>query len=102
MPNLELLKKSINLKSSLIFTGACFLGLATLNLVSTNTLCTEGITVSEAETKTLKLEKENHTLTIKIEEATQLKNIESMAMERGFVRSKNIVFVQDAPTFAQR
>jgi len=79
-----------------------FIGLATINLIGTNALATEGIAVSEAETKTLKLEKENQIISVKIEEASQLKNIEVLAENRGFVRSKNVVFIPTPPTFAQR
>ncbi|HAS69110.1 MAG: hypothetical protein UV06_C0006G0007 [Candidatus Collierbacteria bacterium GW2011_GWA2_42_17] len=79
-----------------------FIGLAVTNLIGTNALSTEGIAVSEAETQTLKLEKENQIISVKIEEASQLKNIEVLAENRGFIRSKNIVFVPTAPTFAQR
>lgn len=83
-------------------TIICFIVMASLNLIATNTLATEGVSVSEAETKTLSLEKENQELTIKIEENSQLKNIEQVALERGFIRSKNVVFVPTPPTFAQR
>lgn len=79
-----------------------FISLAAINLVGTNALATEGIAVSEAETKTLKLEKENQQISVRIEEASQLKTIEALAENRGFQRSKNIVFVPTPPTFAQR
>lgn len=79
-----------------------FVGLAAINLIGTNALATEGIAVSEVEAKTLKLEKENQIISVKIEESSQLKNIEILAETRGFIRSKNIVFVPTPPTFAQR
>ncbi len=79
-----------------------FVGLAALSLVGTNALATEGVAVSQAETKTLSLEKENQEISVKIEEASQLKNIESLAESRGFIRSSNIVFVPTPPTFASR
>ena len=79
-----------------------FISLAAINLVGTNALATEGIAVSEAETQTLKLEKENQQISVRIEEASQLKTIEALAENRGFQRSKNIVFVPTPPTFAQR
>ena len=75
---------------------------AILNLVGSNALATEGIALSEVEAKILKLEKENQIISFNIEEASQLKNIEAFAKERGFERSKNIVFVPTPPTFAQR
>lgn len=102
MPNLDSLKKLINYKTAFFLTAVAFAGSAALNLVGTNALATEGITVSEIETRTMSLEKENQILSVKIEEATQLKNIEAMAEYRGFIRSKNMVFVPTAPTFASR
>ncbi|HAI22672.1 TPA: hypothetical protein DCL92_02625 [Candidatus Collierbacteria bacterium] len=102
MPNLDSLKKLINYKTAFTITAMVFIGLAVTNLIGTNALSTEGIAVSEAETQTLKLEKENQIISVKIEEASQLKNIEVLAENRGFIRSKNIVFVPTAPTFAQR
>ena len=102
MPNLGSLKKIINYKTAYILTGVVFVSLAAVNLIGTNALATEGIAVSEAETKTLSLEKENQTISVRIEEASQLKTIETLAENRGFQRSKNIVFVPTPPTFAQR
>jgi len=102
VPNLDSLKKLINYKTAFTITAMVFVGLAVTNLIGTNALSTEGIAVSEAETQTLKLEKENQIISVKIEEASQLKNIEVLAENRGFIRSKNIVFVPTAPTFAQR
>ncbi len=102
MPNLGSLKKLFNYKSALTITAVAFLGLATINLVGTNALATEGIAVSDAETKTLSLEKENQIISVRIEEASRLKTIEALAENRGFERSKNIVFVPTPPTFAQR
>ena len=102
MQSLELLKKIISYKTAFIFTMVVFVGLAALSLVGTNALATEGVAVSQAETKTLSLEKENQEISVKIEEASQLKNIESLAESRGFIRSSNIVFVPTPPTFASR
>lgn len=102
MPNLGSPKKLVNYKTAFIITTVVFVGLATLNLIGTNVLATEGITVSEAETKTLKLEKENQIISVRIEEASQLKTIEMLAEDRGFERSRNIVFVPTPPTFAER
>lgn len=102
MPNLESLKKLINYKTAFTITTVVFIGLAAINLVGTNALATEGIAVSVAETKTLSLEKENQIISVRIEEASQLKSIEALAENRGFQRSKNIVFVPTPPTFAQR
>lgn len=77
-------------------------GLAVINLVSTNILATQGFAVSESETKTLLLEKENHRLSVKIEEAARLGGLEEMAIQNGFIRSKSIVFAPTPPTFASR
>lgn len=102
MPNLDSQKKLFNHQTAFSITAVVFVGLVIANLIGTNTLATEGIAVNEAETKTLALEKENQIISVKIEEASQLKNIEELAIGRGFVRSKNIVFVPTPPTFAQR
>ncbi|KKS94638.1 MAG: hypothetical protein UW68_C0001G0006 [Candidatus Collierbacteria bacterium GW2011_GWB1_44_6] len=76
--------------------------LAVMNLIGTNILSTQGIAVSEAETHTLKLEKENQQLSVKIEEAVRLGGLEDTARQNGFIRSKSIVFVPSPPTFASR
>jgi len=102
VPNLGSLRKIVNYKTAFTITAVAFVGFAAVNLFCTNALSTEGIAVSETETKTLQLEKENQIISVKIEEANKLKNIEMLAQSRGFVRSKNIVFVPQAPTFAQR
>lgn len=102
MQSLESLKKIISYKTAVIFTAVVFVGLSALSLVGTSALATEGVVVSDAETKTLALEKENQEISVKIEEASQLKNIESLAESRGFIRSSNIVFVPNSPTFASR
>jgi hypothetical protein len=102
VPNLGSLKKLINYKTAFVLTAVFFAGSAALNLIGTNALATKGIAVSEVETQTLKLEKENQILSVKIEEATQLKNIEALAEYRGYIRSNNIVFVPTPPTFASR
>ncbi len=102
MPNLGSLKKIINYKIAYTLTAVCFVCLAALNLVTTNTLATEGTVVSEAEAEIIKLEKENQSLSLKIEELCQLKTIEEEATSRGYVRSKSIVFAPTPPTFAQR
>ena len=72
------------------------------NLVGTNMLATQGFAVSESETETLRLEKENHRLSVKIEEAARLRDLEGLAMQNGFIRSKSIVFVPTPLTFASR
>lgn len=102
MQNLGSLKKLFNYKAAFTLTAIVFVALATINLVGTNALATEGIAVSEVEAQTLKLEKDNQIISVKIEEASQLKNIEALAEERGFIRTKSIVFVPTPPTFAQR
>lgn len=100
--NLESLKKLINYRVTFVITVVAFISLAIINLVGTNALSTQGVAVSESETKTLKLEKENHLLSVKIEESTKLQSLEELAEFRGFIRSKNIVFVPTPPTYASR
>ena len=102
MPSLESLKKIVNYKVLFVITAVVFVSLTAVNLIGTNALATEGISVSEAETKTLTLEKENQYISVMIEESSQLRNIEEQAEAKGFVRSKNIVFVPTPPTYAQR
>lgn len=102
MPNLDSLKKLVNYQT--IFTVTVFLlvSLTAINLISTNMLATQGFAVNETEIKTLKLEKENRQLSVKIEEAAKLGGLEEMAMSSGFVRIKSIVFVPSPSTFASR
>lgn len=102
MPNLGSLKKLINYKTVFFITAVFFVGAAAANLIGTNALATEGAAVSEVEAQTLNLEKENQNLSVKIEDTTQLKNIEAMAENQGYVRTSNIVFVPTPPTFASR
>jgi hypothetical protein len=102
VPNLGSPKKLINYKAAFIITAIVFVSLAIINLVSTNALATQGFAVSESETRTLSLEKENRILSVKIEEATRLKNLEAYAQQSGYIRSKSIVFVPTPPTFASR
>jgi hypothetical protein len=102
VPNLESLKKLINYKTAFFITAVFFAGSAAVNLVGTNALATEGAAVSEVEAQTINLAKENQNLSVKIEETTQLKNIEALAESRGYVRSNSIVFVPTPPTFASR
>jgi hypothetical protein len=75
---------------------------AICNLISTNILSTEGIKVSESEILTMNLEKENQALQIKIEEESRLRELELSASARGFVRTKNLVFVPTPATVALR
>ena len=76
--------------------------LAAINLIGTNILSTQGYVVSELETKTMALEKENQQLSVKIEEATTLSSLQELALQRGYIRSKSIVFVPATSTFASR
>ncbi len=102
MPNYDSQKKLINYKTAFIFTAFVLVSLAAINLIGTNVLSTQGFAVSEAETKTLLLEKENQLLSVKIEEATTLRNLEELAGLRGYIRSKSIVFAPTTSTFASR
>ncbi len=83
-------------------TAVILATLAAVNLVGTNMLSTQGFAVSELETKTLTLEKENQQLSVKIEEATTLAALQELALQRGYIRSKSIVFVPATSTFASR
>jgi len=102
VPNYDSQKKLFSYKNAFIFTGVVLIGLAIFNLVGTNVLSTQGFAVSEVETKTMSLEKENHQLSVKIEEATTLGSLQKFAEDRGFIRSKSIVFVPATSTFASR
>ncbi|KKT29411.1 MAG: hypothetical protein UW16_C0029G0004 [Microgenomates group bacterium GW2011_GWC1_44_10] len=102
MPNCDSQKKLFSYKTVLIFSGVILFGLAAINLVGTNVLSTQGFAVSESETETLKLEKENQKLSVMIEESTTLSSLERQAEDRGFIRSKSIVFVPATSTFASR
>lgn len=103
MPNLGLSKKIISYKTAFTVTVVLFVTLATINLVGTNALATKGFAVNESEIQTIGLEKENRILSVKIEEATQLKELESYAEQNGYTRSTRIVFVPNTPpTFASR
>ena len=102
MPNYDSRKKIINYQTAFVFTGVVLVGLAVINLVGTNVLSTQGFAVSEVETKTMLLEKENQILSVKIEEATTLNSLQRLAENRGFIRSKSIVFVPATSTFASR
>lgn len=76
--------------------------MATTNLVSSNILSTQGITVSSQESETLNLEKENQALLVKIEEASRLQDLEQIAKNQGFKRVSNIVFAPTSSTVALR
>jgi hypothetical protein len=102
VPNYDSRKKLINYKTAFIFTGVVLVGLTVINLAGTNILSTQGFAVSEVETKTMLLEKENQILSVKIEEATTLGCLQKLAEDRGFIRSKSIVFVPATSTFASR
>jgi len=102
VPKLDLLKKIFNYKSVFTITALTFVVLSGYNLIGTNVLSTKGFALSEIENKTLKLEKENHQLSVKIEESAKIKNLEEEAKQRGFVTNKNIVFLESVPTFASR
>lgn len=100
--NLDSLKKIFRYKNIFTATVAIFVIFATINLIGTNILSTQGSIVSESETQTLKLEKENRQLSVKIEESVKLAGLEDLATQKGYVRSHSIVFVPTASTFASR
>lgn len=86
----------------MVFSLVVFAFLSVSNLVRTNILATEGAVVSEIEATTLKLEKENRTLSVKISERSRLAELEAYATNLGFVRTNNMVFVPNTNTFALR
>ncbi|HBC44607.1 MAG: hypothetical protein UX08_C0001G0040 [Candidatus Collierbacteria bacterium GW2011_GWB1_45_35] len=102
MPNLDSLKKLINYHFVFITTAVLFVGLTVINLVGTNILATQGFAVSESDSKTFMLEKENQRLSVKIEESVRLSDLEEKAKQSGFIRSKSIVYLPTPPTFASR
>ena len=79
-----------------------FVFLAVANLVGTNILATQGYVVGEYEREIMGLEKENHILSIKIEEEINMKSLEELAVYNGFVSTKNIVFAPTTTTVASR
>ncbi len=102
MQNYALLKNLLNSKSSFAVSIALFVFVAIGNLVCTNILSTQGINVSSSEIETLKLEKENQILQVKIEEESRLKELEANAFKSGFVRTNNLVFAPTPATVALR
>lgn len=102
MPNLDSLKKLFKYQTVFTISAVILVGLTIINLVSTNMLATQGFAVSESEIQILKIEKENHQLSVKIEEAARLGGLEAEAMREGYIRSKSIVFAPTSPTFASR
>lgn len=72
------------------------------NFVGTNALATKGFAVSEAESKTIQIEKQNRELRVKIEEKSNLQGMASQAEFRGFINASNIVFIPTPPTTALR
>jgi len=76
--------------------------LVILNLIGTNVLATQGFAVNELEMQTLKLEKENRALKVKIEERVNLREISQLAQNQGFSKASDIVFMPTPPTTAWR
>lgn len=102
MQNYVSQKKLFNYKTVFTLTVFVLVSLAAVNLIGTNILSTQGFAVSEDETRTIALEKENQQLSVKIEEATTLGSLQKLADERGFIRTKSIVFVPGTSSFASR
>lgn len=102
MPNLDSLEKSPKYPTVFKVTVLLLLSLTVINLVGTNMLATQGFAVSESETNTLRLEKENRQLSVKIEEAARLRGLEAMATQNGYIRAQSVVFAPTPPTFASR
>lgn len=102
MQNYDSQKKLINPQIITIISVVFFFVVALVNLVSTNILSTQGISVSQSEAEILNLEKQNHFLSVKIEESTKLSDIEQLAKKQGFVRVNNLVFAPTPATVALR
>lgn len=82
-----------------------FIALFTLvgfNLVGTNALATQGIAVNDVELRTLQLEKENRELQVTVEEVSNLKVMSQTALDQGFTRAHDIVFMPTPPATAMR
>lgn len=102
MQNYDSQKKLVNSQVFTIISVVFFFVVALINLVSTNILSTQGISVSQSEAEILSLEKQNHFLSVKIEESTKLSGIEQLAKKQGFVRVNNLVFAPTPATVALR
>ena len=102
MPNYASLKNIFNIKTLTSLSLVCLAFAIVTNLVSTNILSTQGISVNLAESETLKLEKENQILAVKIEEESKLQQIEKLAQLQGYKRVDNIVFAPTSSTVALR
>ncbi len=102
MPNYALSKKIYSLKHLTSVSVVLLILAVLINLVSTNILSTQGISVNVSQTETIRIEKENQILSVKIEEESRLKEVEKLAQEKGFVRSGNIVFAPTNSTVALR
>lgn len=102
MQNYASLKNIINIKILNTISLVCLVIAIVTNLVSTNMLSTQGVAVSVAESETLKLEKENQILAVKIEEESRLQQIEKVAQLQGYKRVDSIVFAPTSSTVALR
>lgn len=102
MPNLDSLEKIINSRLTYLVSLSTLGVLIALNLIGTNALATQGFAVNDIEMKTLAVESENKELKIKIEELANLKQMSSIAQERGFYRARDIVFMPTPPATALR
>ncbi len=102
MPNLDLLEKLINSKTTLAFSLVLLFVLVFANLVGTNVLATQGFSQGQVETKILSLQKENSQYQVKIEEISNLNKVAIEANTRGFIQSQNIVFMPTPATTALR
>ncbi len=102
MPNLDSLKNIINYKTLTTFSLVLLIVMVFTNLISTNILSTQGLSVNLYEQETLALEKENQSLAIRIEEESRLTALESEALSLGFQRVSNIVYAPTENTFALR
>lgn len=102
MPNYASLKNIFNIKTFTSLSLVCLAIAITTNLVSTNILSTQGINVNQSESETLKIEKENQILAVKIEEESRLQEIEKVAQMQGYKRVSNIVFAPTSSTVALR
>ncbi len=67
---------------------------ATINLVGTNALATQGVVLDGTLTKTAEIEKENKFLRLEIAKMSTLSYIENKALELGFKRDKTNIIIQ--------
>lgn len=102
MQNLDSLENIINNKLTVGITILALVGVALTNLVGTNMLATRGFDLTNIETKTLSLEKENRQIQVSIDENSQFSKLENSAISSGYHQLNDIVFMPTPATTAMR